>query len=264
MQFQTQAQLLATEQAGQLAKESIRNIEAVRRLAQVSVYVVMLISYLHQAMYLWDLMGAGFKSGLHGISGVIGSVLIPIAFDIYSLICIRIGTTIGLRRSTRRWALALLVIPTAMSGYVNVRSSIILENGWIIASIYIMVVALIPLVEFLRSRTHDIDYDAIDAVERRTMASGGVIPEVPEDFGQEAAARPTDPMMALVVASGGDIELAKGMVEYDKMSASDKQSWSRRYKNARARWLSEMADPVQSVRAVSQSAPVSPAGPVVN
>lgn len=261
MSTKTQAQLLATDRAGKIAHRATRNIEQVQTMAEWTVYGVMAISYVHQAQYLYSIFhivwGGGLNETTHAITSTIGALLIPIVFDIFAVICIKASSTVGLAKATQRWGLAFLVIPTSMSGYVNFRSSINLA----VAIIYLMVVGLIPVVEFLKAKMNDVDYDAIDKVERRALAQGGDDAVAVETATGAADALPLDPMMALVVLVDGDIEKAKAFAEYDKMKPSDKQSWSRRFNNASTKWKAEMADPAAAIAATTSLAPVSPAGP---
>lgn len=248
MAQKTQAQILATERAGQVAHRAIKNINTVQKMAEINVYGVMVISYLHQAMYLITLFEVltpanNIEEWVHRISGGIGAVLIPIGFDIFAIIAIKTGTTVGLQAGARKWGLGLLVIPSLMSGFVNVKSSLdgYGERGIWIAVIYVFVVALIPIVEFLKSKMQDIDYDAIDAIERRTLASGMAASEVDEAAGVVAPAKDLDPMMHLVVLAGGDIELARKIAKHGEMDQREKQSWTRKFNNALAKWKAEQA-----------------------
>ena len=71
-------------------------------------------------------------------------------------------------------------------------------------------------------------------------------------------ATPLDTMSELVLMGESR---ARELVEYDRMTPEQKQSWMRRFRAAERRMRQELADPVASIRSVGQDAPLSPAAP---
>lgn len=254
---ETQTQKLAREHVSTIADTAIRNIASIQRLAAFAVYGVLAISYFHQAQYLYAIFRIEWKLSLpvlmHAITSAVGAALIPIVVDVFIVICTKVVSTVGLRRVAKNTALGLVVVPVAISGYINFRSSISLA----VAVIYLMVVALIPLTELVRALSHEIDYPAIEKMELRTMASAESARDEEQPVAEVAA--PLDPMDELVLK--GEAR-AKELAGYDRMTSEQKQSWSRRFKAAERRMRREMADPVASARSAVKDAPVSPAGPL--
>ena len=222
MAHQTQAQILATKYAGNLANGVLATIEAIHKMAKWLTYGVMLVSYAHQSAFLYKLFspsfGGNFFEILEGVSLLLGALLIPGLFDLAIIAMIRIMSTVGMNPQARKWARIYLPAPVLMSGTVNVLAS----HTYVIASVFVMVVSLIAVIEHLHSMVEP-HFPTIDALERRTVEA---IVSGSEEV-QSEASRELDPMEELVLMG---LERARQLAGYDRMSAGEKQSWSRRYK----------------------------------
>lgn len=253
---ETQTQKLARRHVSTIADTAIRNIASIQKMAAFAVYGVLAISYFHQAQYLYSIFQIewvlSFSAMMHAITSTVGAILIPIVVDVFVVICTKVVSTVGLRRVAKNTALCLVVVPVAISGYINFKSSISIA----VAIIYLMVVALIPLTELVRALSHEIDYAAIEKMELRTMASAEPVSGLEQPVAEVATS--LDPMSELVLV--GEAR-AKEFAGYDRMTPAQKQSWSRRFKAAQRRLEREMADPVASIQSTVGVVPVSPAGP---
>jgi hypothetical protein len=254
---ETQTQKLAREHVSTVADAAISNIRSVQKWCTMIVYGVMIVSYFHQAQYLYGIFGitwrVEFSTLSHAITSLVGAILIPVLVDAFTVVCIKVVSTVGLRRAAKNTALCFVVVPTTISGYINFKSSISLA----VAVVYIAVVGMIVFTEVLRALSYEIDYAAIGDLEKRAMANAEPVASGEQPVAGVAA--PLDPMVKLVLM--GEDE-AKELVDYDRMTSEQKQSWSRRFKNAKRRLEQEMADPVTSIRSTVKDAPVSPAGPL--
>ena len=101
--------------------------------------------------------------------------------DIFTVICIKAISTVGLIPAAKRWGLVFLIVPVAI--------------------VYVFVVALIPGIEFIKSKMQP-DFPAMDAIERRAVADAGPAQPAPQ-AGVTAAARRSnaDKARALAAAS---------------------------------------------------------------
>lgn len=259
------SQKLAQRHVETVADHAISNIEEIRRYATWIVYAVMGASYFHQFAYLFGTLHVRefwaigtFEGDLHAATYAVGAALIPVIFDFFTIVCVKAISSVALKPWVRKLALALVLAPVGASGYINWNSSIGPKGEFApaVAIIYLIVVAFIPLVELMRAASHEIDYPAIEKMELKALAQL----DSDKDSAPVAPAKEMDPMEELVIRSGGEIVAARKLTtEYERMTPGQKQSWSRRFNNAKGRLMSELDDPAASVARSVKGMPVSPA-----
>jgi hypothetical protein len=262
---ETQTQRLAREHLTTVVDVAISNIKQIQKWATYIVYAIMGVSYFHQFGYLFktlyvaEFFSLGTLEGyMHAVTNAVGALLIPVIFDFFTLLLVKAGSTLGLKRWVRKTALCLVAAPVGASAYINFKGSVDPTGKFVpaIGIVYLMVVAFIALTELMRMGSHEIDYPAIQKMEMRAAAHvGGSVEGAAE---QEGPAKDLDPMMQLVLMGEA---AAKEAVGYDRMTPEQKQGWMRRFNSAKRRMGRELADPVSAVRSTVKEAPVSPAAP---
>lgn len=264
MSTETQTARLAREHLTTVVDVAISNIRQIQRYATLIVYAIMFVSFFHQFGYLfktfyvaafWSL--GTLEGYMHAVTNAFGSLVIPIIFDFFTLQLVKAGSTLGLKGWVRKTALGLVVAPVAASGYINFQASVAPDGTFVlaIAIVYLIVVAFLGLTELMRMGSHEIDYAAIERMEKRAASHVDRSSEEPAEL--EASAKKLDPMMRLALM--GETE-ARELADYDRMTPEQRQSWTRRFKAAQKRLERELADPVAAVRSDMSEAPVSPAG----
>ena len=147
----TPAQQLAHMQGERAADDVMSVISGAKIGAWLILLVVVAVSYDDQRSYL-----------AHIGARLLGQLLIPIAFDAATVVCVMVVGTVAMKRSAKITALAVIAFPVGASMYLNWKAS----PNVAVAVAYVLVVGLIPAIELLRA-TMGADFSSMMDIEDR-------------------------------------------------------------------------------------------------
>lgn len=168
----SQAALFAREYAKNAARNMLDTIQEITKNSAVITKIAMGVSMPHQIGYIlalaiphmvWDLKN---PSGvLESITMVLLAIGVPIATDLLILNCIKIVGAIAASQGSKRLAMAIMLLPVAASGAVNVLAPAPVLLKFLAG----FIVTVIPMSEALRAFTRP-DFAKIERMEKEVEA----------------------------------------------------------------------------------------------
>ena len=152
----TPGQKFAEQYGSKAVEEMLSAIKCAKRLGLAITLLVMVASFQHQFHFL----------GHAAKADPFSAAIIPLAMDMFILLCVKVLSAAGMAAPAKKMALILLVFPVGVSATINFLGSATLVLGFA----FIAVVLLIAGAEILKSLIKP-DFKAILAEESNVQVA---------------------------------------------------------------------------------------------
>lgn len=161
----TPGQRFAEEYGSKAVEEMLSAITWAKRLALAITLLVMAASFQHQNHFLRE-RGTDF----------FGAIVIPLAIDLLTLLCIKVLSATGMARTAKAIALTFLLFPVIASSWINYQGS---PNATV-GTVYVIVVCFIAVAEVIKAFIAP-DFGSILAEEARIQPAKKVGTKLTEE-----------------------------------------------------------------------------------